>query len=68
MKKEPRLKCFHRAGKLGLGTATIAGMKHAIEQDYDQMLNMDADFSHHPRYIPDLLAAMESADVAIGSR
>jgi len=68
MKKEPRLKCFHRAGKLGLGTATIAGMKHAIEQDYDQMLNMDADFSHHPRYIPALLAAMESADVVIGSR
>ena len=67
-KTEPRLHCLHRAGKLGLGTATIAGMKYAIEHDYDLMLNMDADFSHHPRYIPALLAGMESADVTIGSR
>ena len=65
---EPRLHCLHRTGKLGLGTATIAGMKYAVEHDYDQMLNMDADFSHHPRYIPLLLAGMESADVTIGSR
>ena len=65
---EPRLHCLHRSGKLGLGTAIIAGMKYAIEHDYDQMLNMDADFSHHPRYIPALLAGMESADVTIGSR
>jgi dolichol-phosphate mannosyltransferase len=67
-KTEPRLHCLHRAGKLGLGTATIAGMKYAIEHDYDLMLNMDADFSHHPRYIPALLSGMESADVTIGSR
>ncbi len=67
-KAEPRLHCLHRAGKLGLGTATIAGMKYAIEHDYDLMLNMDADFSHHPRYIPALLAGMETADVTIGSR
>ena len=67
-KSEPRLHCLHRAGKLGLGTATIAGMKYAIEHDYDLMLNMDADFSHHPRYIPALLAGMETADVTIGSR
>ena len=65
---EPRLRCLHRAGKLGLGTATIAGMKYAIEHDYDLMLNMDADFSHHPRYIPALLAGMQQADVTIGSR
>lgn len=65
---EPRLFCLHRPGKLGLGTATIAGMKYAIEQGYEYVLNMDADFSHHPRYIPALLAAMESADVSIGSR
>ena len=70
---EPRLKCVHRAGKLGLGTATIAGMQYAIEHGYDCVLNMDADFSHHPRYIPAILAAMGgvdpgSADVAIGSR
>jgi dolichol-phosphate mannosyltransferase len=65
---EPRLQCVHRAGKLGLGTATIAGMQYAIEHGYDFVLNMDADFSHHPRYIPAILAAMESCDVSIGSR
>lgn len=65
---EPRLHCVHRAGKLGLGTAIIAAMQYAIEHGYDQVLNMDADFSHHPRYIPAMLAAMANADVAIGSR
>jgi dolichol-phosphate mannosyltransferase len=65
---EPRLKCVHRAGKLGLGTATIAAMQYAIEQGYDQVLNMDADFSHHPRYIPAILDGMNNVDVSIGSR
>ena len=65
---DPRIRCVHRSGKLGLGTATIAGMKYAIEHGYDLVLNMDADFSHHPRYIPALLAGMEQADVMIGSR
>ncbi len=70
---EPRLNCLHRAGKLGLGTATIAGMKYAIEHGYRFVLNMDADFSHHPKYLPDFLAGMEPAgrpavDVLIGSR
>jgi dolichol-phosphate mannosyltransferase len=67
-KGEPRLHCLHRKGKLGLGTATIAGMQYAIEQGYDYVLNMDADFSHHPRYIPAILDAMKRADVSIGSR
>ena len=71
---EPRLKCLHRAGKLGLGTATMAGMKYAIQRGYRYMLNMDADFSHHPRYLPALLAGMDrpdgspDVDVMIGSR
>jgi len=65
---EPRLACLHRTGKLGLGTAIIAGMQYAIARGYDQVLNMDADFSHHPRYLPALLRAAEQADVAIGSR
>src|SRR4029078_6137216 len=52
---EPGVKCFHRAGKLGVGTATIAGMQYAIERGYEYVLNMDADFSHHPRYIPAML-------------
>lgn len=70
--KDPRIHCVHRAGKLGLGTATIAAMQYAIEHDYKYMLNMDADFSHHPRYLPALLAGMEATDppidVMIGSR
>jgi dolichol-phosphate mannosyltransferase len=65
---DPRLCCLHRVRKLGLGTATIAGMKYALEHGYDWMLNMDADFSHHPRHIPALLAGMNTADVTIGSR
>jgi dolichol-phosphate mannosyltransferase len=65
---EPRLKCIHRAGKLGLGTATIAAMQFAIDHGYELLLNMDADFSHHPQYIPAILDKMENADVAIGSR
>jgi dolichol-phosphate mannosyltransferase len=71
---EPRLRCLHRSGKLGLGTATIAGMKHAIEQGYRYVLNMDADFSHRPRYLPALVAGMQrpdgspAVDVMIGSR
>ena len=56
---EPRLHCLHRSGKLGLGTAIIAGMKYAIEHGYEFVLNMDADFSHHPRHLPALLAGME---------
>lgn len=69
---DPRLRCIHRSGKLGLGTAMIEGMKYAIQNGYKYVLNLDADFSHHPRYIPDLLAGMEPAggshDVMIGSR
>lgn len=63
-----RVNVVHRSGKLGLGTAIIAGMQYAINHDYDYLLNMDADFSHHPRYIPALLAGMDDADVMIGSR
>ena len=71
--EDPRVHCLHREGKLGLGTATIAGMKYGIEHGYRYVLNMDADFSHHPRYLPDLLAGMEGGDgppvdVMIGSR
>jgi dolichol-phosphate mannosyltransferase len=69
-----RIKCLHRAGKLGLGTALIAAMRHAIEHGYDYMVNLDADFSHPPGNLPDLVAGMEDpagqplVDVMIGSR
>ncbi len=63
-----RLHVLHRAGKLGLGTAILAGMRYAIDHDYDLFVNMDADFSHHPRYLPALVAGMARKDVMIGSR
>ena len=59
---------IHRAGKLGLGTAHIAGMKAALDNGAATILTMDADFSHHPRYIPDLIEALERFDLVIGSR
>jgi dolichol-phosphate mannosyltransferase len=70
---DPRLHCLHREGKLGLGTAIVAGMRYAIERGYKYVLNMDADFSHHPRYLPAMIAGMEPpggepVDVVIGSR
>lgn len=65
---DPRLHVLHRAGKLGLGTAILTGMHYAIEHDYDLFINMDADFSHHPRYLPALFDGMKHHDVMIGSR
>lgn len=64
----PSIHVMHRAGKLGLGTAILAGMRYAMEHDYDFLINMDADFSHHPRYLPAILAGMSKNDVMIGSR
>ena len=63
-----RIHVLHRPGKLGLGTAILAGMRYAIDHGYDYFVNMDADFSHHPRYLPALLAGMRRHDVMIGSR
>ena len=65
---DPRIHVVHRAGKLGLGTAILAGMRYAMDKEYDFLVNMDADFSHHPRFLPPLLAGMKSKDVMIGSR
>ena len=65
---EPRLKLLLRPEKRGLGTAVIAAMKYALERNYDLLLNMDADFSHPPESIPDLLAVADRFDVVIGSR
>jgi dolichol-phosphate mannosyltransferase len=65
---DPRLRVLHRPGKFGLGTAILAAMRYALEHDYDLLVNMDADFSHHPRYLPAILEGMEHHDVMIGSR
>jgi dolichol-phosphate mannosyltransferase len=65
---DQRVHALHRDGKLGLGTAYIAGFKFALEHAYDAVFEMDADFSHSPDDLPRLLGAVERADVAIGSR
>jgi dolichol-phosphate mannosyltransferase len=59
---------LHRPGKLGLGTAYITGFRYALEQGADYVVQMDADFSHSPTYIPRFLEAIQSYDVVIGSR
>jgi dolichol-phosphate mannosyltransferase len=58
----------HRAGKLGLGTAYIAGFRRAFAQGATRIFTMDADFSHQPGYIPAMLHLSESCDLVIGSR
>src|SRR5262249_41981537 len=65
---DTRVHVLHRPGKLGLGTAILEAMRYAIEHDYEFLINMDADFSHHPRYLPAIVDGMKSFDVMIGSR
>lgn len=63
-----KVKIIHRKGERGRGLAGIEGFKYAVQQDVDCILEMDGDFSHHPKYIPHFLEAIEDADVVIGSR
>lgn len=65
-----RIFLIERSGKLGLGTAYVAGFKWALEHDYDYIFEMDADFSHNPADLPRLLAACAEggADMSVGSR
>ena len=63
-----RVQVLHRARKLGLGTAYIAGFRLGLLRGYRYLLEMDGDSSHQPRYVPELLRAAEGADVVIGSR
>ncbi len=63
-----RVFILEREKKEGLGKAYIAGFKWALERDYDVVVQMDADFSHDPIYIKDLLNAIENYDLVIGSR
>ncbi len=64
----PEVHVIHRPAKLGLGTAMLEAMQFAIDHDYDYLLNLDADGSHPPRFIPALLQGMFENDVMIGSR
>ncbi len=66
--RETRVHVLHRAGKEGLGRAYLAGFAWALQRDYRLVLEMDCDFSHHPRYLPAMLAAAEGADLVLGSR
>ncbi|MAT16584.1 MAG: glycosyl transferase [Planctomyces sp.] len=67
-RENPALFLVERQGKLGLGTATVAAFCWGIDKQFDYIINMDADFSHPPRYLPDLVKGMDDADVAIASR
>jgi dolichol-phosphate mannosyltransferase len=65
---DSRLHCLHRPGKQGLGSATLAGARWALDNNYELFVTMDADWSHDPRHLPELIRATESADVSVGSR
>ena len=67
--RDPRVKVLHRAGKQGLGKAYLAGFAWALERGYELVFEMDADFSHDPKYLPFMLEkARDGADLVIGSR
>ncbi len=67
---DSHIRVVHRKGERGLGSATLKAFQLSLERNYDLLINMDADFSHPPRYIPALIDALqtEQADVAVGSR
>ncbi len=64
----PRVHVIHRPGKMGLGTAYLAGFKWGLEQGYDYLFEMDADFSHDPNHLTQFLEAIKDADLVLGSR
>ncbi|MEX2169717.1 MAG: polyprenol monophosphomannose synthase [Pirellulales bacterium] len=66
--QNPWLGCIHRKGKLGLGSATYAAFRHAISVNYELVIVMDADGSHPPHHLTELVELAENVDVAIGSR
>lgn len=66
--ENPRIHVMRRGGKLGLGTAYLDGFRWGLERGYAFLFEMDADFSHDPRHLPEFLAAIEDYDVVLGSR
>ena len=67
-RKDSRIQLLRRPAKLGLGTAYLEGFRFGLDRGYDLVLTMDCDGSHHPRHLPAILAAIEDADLVIGSR
>jgi glycosyltransferase involved in cell wall biosynthesis len=65
---EPRLRLLERAGKLGLGSAYLAGFRYGLDHGYELIFTMDGDGSHAPRHLPALLEAARSNDLVVGSR
>ena len=65
---EARIHVLHRTHKQGLGPAYIAGFQWGFAQNYDRLIEMDADFSHDPRFLPDMLSNLDRYDFVIGSR
>jgi dolichol-phosphate mannosyltransferase len=66
--RDPRFHVLHRPKKMGLGTAYLAGFKWALARDYAFVFEMDADFSHDPKHLPQFLATVQGSDVVLGSR
>lgn len=65
---DSRVHVLHRARKLGLGTAYLAGFAWALQYDFEYIFEMDADFSHDPIHLPQFLASIVGADLVLGSR
>mgnify|MGYP001553731522 FL=1 len=63
-----RVRVLHRTGARGLGLAYVDGLTHAIASGADAIIQMDADLSHDPKYLPDLVGALDQHDLVIGSR
>lgn len=68
IRKDKTIKLISRPSKTGLGTAYVDGFKYALKEKYDLIFEMDADFSHDPKYIPDFLKEIKNYDLVIGSR
>ncbi len=66
--RDDRVHVLRRSGKAGLGPAYVAGLRWGRERGYDVLVEMDADGSHHPEQLPRLLAALDDADLVLGSR
>jgi dolichol-phosphate mannosyltransferase len=64
----PRIHISHRSRKLGLGSAYVAGFKYALKEGYDYIFEMDSDFSHDPKELPNFLSKVKEYDLVIGSR
>jgi len=67
-KDNPALHLLKRPGKMGLGTAYVDGFKYGLKRGYERLIEMDADFSHDPKELPNLIKASEHFDLVIGSR